>query len=251
MPNVCGCTPTATCDGRCGILDDGCGIQLDCGGCPAGETCGGQGAPNVCAVYQPFRSGSASLGAAFDFTFDDEYWIPQTDLDRAPPPPAYTSYTGDSNTWFGAQWLATMWKQQVAPAGWTPANGMSDVYLRDSQYDCKTFFLGFHVAAARAPGTGGTYYQSLNREAVAALAPYFQPGYFIHRNVWNDAVFTYNPGDVFLFRTADSDAPGAPTRLGKLLVTSKSVDSNWWTNECWGGVGFNYVIFDYQPGYYW
>ncbi len=48
MPNACGCTPTVTCDGKCGSVDDGCGTAMDCGGCPAGQTCGGGGVPNVC-----------------------------------------------------------------------------------------------------------------------------------------------------------------------------------------------------------
>jgi hypothetical protein len=250
VPNVCGCAPTTSCEGRCGTLFDGCDNR-DCGGCDAGLTCGGAGVPNVCAPYQPFQSGSVWMGSAFDFSWDDEFWIDQTDLDRAGPP-VRQSYTGDSNTWYGAQWLANMWKQQVAPGGWTPSHGMTDVYLRDSQSDCQTFYLAFHVAAQRAPGSGAAYYQSLTRDQVAALAPSFVPGYFVHRgSPYADPAFTYAVGNVFLFRTVDSDAPGSPTRLGKLIVTGKTVDSNWWTNECWGGVGFSYVIFDHQPGYYW
>jgi hypothetical protein len=29
---VCGCTP-APCNGRCGLVDDGCGGKEDCGPC--------------------------------------------------------------------------------------------------------------------------------------------------------------------------------------------------------------------------
>jgi hypothetical protein len=55
-PNVCAkapgtCTPL-TCDqagGRyCGKIGDGCGRPLDCGDCPTGQTCGGDGTPGVC-----------------------------------------------------------------------------------------------------------------------------------------------------------------------------------------------------------
>jgi hypothetical protein len=31
-------------------MGDGCGGTLECGTCPQGETCGGRGIPNVCAV---------------------------------------------------------------------------------------------------------------------------------------------------------------------------------------------------------
>ena len=33
---------------QCGTIQDGCGGVLDCGSCPAGQTCGGGGGPNVC-----------------------------------------------------------------------------------------------------------------------------------------------------------------------------------------------------------
>lgn len=39
----------AACTGACGSLVDGCGAVVDCGGCPAGETCGAAG-PNRCGV---------------------------------------------------------------------------------------------------------------------------------------------------------------------------------------------------------
>jgi hypothetical protein len=32
----------------CGLIDDGCGMTLDCGTCPEGRACGGSGVPNVC-----------------------------------------------------------------------------------------------------------------------------------------------------------------------------------------------------------
>jgi formylglycine-generating enzyme required for sulfatase activity len=45
-----GCIPS-TCLQRsknCGVTDDGCGGAVACGACPAGQTCGGGGIPNVC-----------------------------------------------------------------------------------------------------------------------------------------------------------------------------------------------------------
>jgi hypothetical protein len=61
--NVCGvCMPktctSATDEGgtlqRCGDVDDGCGKKITCGDCTtAGETCGGGGTANICAVCVP------------------------------------------------------------------------------------------------------------------------------------------------------------------------------------------------------
>lgn len=52
------CTPNVievACAGTCGIVDDGCGSQLDCEAnattqCPVGETCGGGGVPGECGA---------------------------------------------------------------------------------------------------------------------------------------------------------------------------------------------------------
>ena len=46
------CTP-ATCEAagkNCGALPDGCGGTLQCGSCPAGQTCAGGGVANVCGA---------------------------------------------------------------------------------------------------------------------------------------------------------------------------------------------------------
>ena len=43
-----GCTaPAIDCAGKCGHVVDACGTAVDCGGCAAGQTCGGAG-PNTC-----------------------------------------------------------------------------------------------------------------------------------------------------------------------------------------------------------
>ncbi len=47
------CTPvscSAAGGNYCGRIGDGCGGIVDCGTCPAGQTCGGSGTPGVCSV---------------------------------------------------------------------------------------------------------------------------------------------------------------------------------------------------------
>jgi hypothetical protein len=54
-PGLCGaaqCTPL-TCAGQgiqCGPAGDGCGNIIQCGACPAGQSCGGGGVPGVCGT---------------------------------------------------------------------------------------------------------------------------------------------------------------------------------------------------------
>ena len=65
------CTPT-TCAAQgatCGTISDGCGGTLNCGTCPAGQTCGGGGVANVCGACVPktcaqqgFNCGAATDG---------------------------------------------------------------------------------------------------------------------------------------------------------------------------------------------
>jgi hypothetical protein len=43
-----GCTPATCATTSCGPVGDGCGNLLDCGTCPSGQTCGGDGMPSVC-----------------------------------------------------------------------------------------------------------------------------------------------------------------------------------------------------------
>lgn len=50
MPPPDACEPT-TCDApfkACGVIPDGCGAELDCGGCVEPDTCGGGGVDHVC-----------------------------------------------------------------------------------------------------------------------------------------------------------------------------------------------------------
>lgn len=41
VEGVCGCAPSATCDGKCGDIEDGCGGILSCGDCLQCQTCSG------------------------------------------------------------------------------------------------------------------------------------------------------------------------------------------------------------------
>lgn len=51
-PEASGCTPASCAEQGldCGAVDDGCGRTLHCGECGAGQTCGGDEAPNVCGA---------------------------------------------------------------------------------------------------------------------------------------------------------------------------------------------------------
>jgi hypothetical protein len=49
---------------RCGTVPDGCGGVLECGDCPEGETCGGDGTANVCGTAACTPTTCEALGAA-------------------------------------------------------------------------------------------------------------------------------------------------------------------------------------------
>lgn len=71
VANVCGpppCVPktTANCGTSCGYINDGCGGSVNCSTintCPAGQTCGGGGMPNVCSAPACSPKTCAMLGA--------------------------------------------------------------------------------------------------------------------------------------------------------------------------------------------
>jgi hypothetical protein len=52
------CGPT-----DCSVIDNGCGLEMDCGGCPDGIICGAHGVPNECEVICD-KVTCASTGAA-------------------------------------------------------------------------------------------------------------------------------------------------------------------------------------------
>jgi hypothetical protein len=62
-----GCTPiscTQATGQYCGMVGDGCGRALDCGGCTAPATCGGGGTANVCGTGVPPGCVAGSCAAA-------------------------------------------------------------------------------------------------------------------------------------------------------------------------------------------
>ena len=65
--NADDCQPQTCTDlgAQCGTIDDGCGGELDCGGCANNVSCGGDGEPNLCAVRCP-------LGCPDGFRCDGE-----------------------------------------------------------------------------------------------------------------------------------------------------------------------------------
>jgi hypothetical protein len=194
--------------------------------------------------FRAYRSGYVTLNAMYDYTADDEFWNPETDLDLPPPPPVVTDYTGDSDTWYGVGRLALVWKIGVTGGSWwnwTPAHGMADVYLRDSQGNCPVFVLGFFVSAMKAPYGGDEYYQSLSRVSLESLESQFAPGYVV--DVARVAEFEFQKHDVFLFRTTDRDTPGGTTRLGKLVLRNTSGWGPTSGDRCGATVEFAYTIF--------
>ena len=56
LPGSCtatNCTPPGGAGKYCGKIGDSCGGTIECGDCPAGETCGGAGIDGLCAVPPP------------------------------------------------------------------------------------------------------------------------------------------------------------------------------------------------------
>ena len=62
-PNCAGATTCAQQNVKCGPIGDGCGGTLECGTCPATETCGGGGTPGVCGKFVCTPKTCAALGA--------------------------------------------------------------------------------------------------------------------------------------------------------------------------------------------
>jgi hypothetical protein len=188
-----------------------------------------------------YTSGTAvALNAQFDYTATDWWYHGMIDLERVP---ALALYYGIENTpYVGASGLLWNWKAQVAPGGdannWIWSYGLGDVYLRDSQWECSRFYLGFFRAAVKV-APGDLSYQSYNRDAIALQA--MSPGWL--DDTAREAVFDFAQDDVFLFRTSDR-------RLGKLIVKYKSVGTDWWTDWCGVNITLDYVVYDSQYAAY-
>ncbi len=58
VPQTCAQIPAT-----CGMQSDGCGGLIDCGVCPAGQTCGGGGTPNQCGAPNCTPTTCAATGA--------------------------------------------------------------------------------------------------------------------------------------------------------------------------------------------
>lgn len=69
-PLPCEPASCATLGKTCGSVLDGCGGFLDCGACPAGQTCGGAGVPNTCGDAPCAPKTCAALGATCGSTSD-------------------------------------------------------------------------------------------------------------------------------------------------------------------------------------
>jgi hypothetical protein len=185
-----------------------------------------------------YASGSGALNSQFDFTATDWWYIGLVDLERN----ADTRYFAIEYTpYVGAGYLATWWKGQVAPSGnpnnWTVGMGLADLYLRDSQSTCTRFWIGLFRGGLRLATPGDAAYQAHDRASIALQAPGMAQGTL--DNAGKEAVFDFNRDDVFLFKTSD-------WRYGKLIVRSKSVGSDWWTNWCGVNITYDYVIYDQQ-----
>jgi hypothetical protein len=187
-----------------------------------------------------FKSGGTVLGAAFDYTATDWWWVPQTDLERDGPPVYGYQVEAD---WFHGEpaTLNADWKWWVTggnPAAWTTAHGLPDVYLRSSQYDYRLYWLAFHVAAAKAPTSGEAYYQTVTRRTVKVYEPLFltqppTPGY-------GAPLFDVQPGEVYFFKTTEG-------RYGKLIIRARTADYSWWGDSSWQNVWFDYTVYGTDP----
>lgn len=60
-PDGCVASTCAQLGAACGMVPDGCGRMLDCGGCTAPESCGGGGAPNRCGAGGCVDAGCGAL----------------------------------------------------------------------------------------------------------------------------------------------------------------------------------------------
>lgn len=182
-----------------------------------------------------YTSGSGTLSAAFDYTATDSWGIQMLDLERVPP--RLLGYGIERNDYGGVAALDASWKWQIAQANgapWAQADGLFDVYMRDSQWQCSRFYLGFMGAAKRWPTTGDAEFQKIGTAEIAAESATMSRGWL--EDHAKEAISDIAPGYIFVFRTSDR-------RAGKLIVRSYSVSTNWWTDWCGGSITYDYVIY--------
>lgn len=189
--------------------------------------------PSLVGIY---TSGTgAVLHAEFDYTATDDWLIGLAELEKNDPSLKYFGWY-EQTPYVGAAALLDHWKALVSPnfnpALWTSPLGLADVYYRDSQWSCTTFYLGFfHSAVKVAPGDAS--YLSYDKGAILPLA--MAPG--VLASSASEYVSTVSQGDVFLFRTSEG-------RLGKLIVRAVGVSSDWWTDWCGSDVVYDFVVYD-------
>ena len=183
-----------------------------------------------------YRAGAVNLHAAFDWTATDWWYIQQTDLELPPPAPV-VGFERESDSYGNPGTLLDWWRYNVTgghPEAWTPAHGLADVYLRDSQGACSVYYLGFYVAGMKAPGTGADYYASITRRTIADYRSMMKQGWL---STGGEALEEPFVGNVFLFETTDG-------RLGKMLVTGRAADGRGWPYEnCWTTIATQYTVF--------
>lgn len=67
IPEPPTCTPVTDCTGRCGVIPNGCGGTVTCGGCPDGETCLAGG---ICSDLECVPTTCAAQGAECGYKAD-------------------------------------------------------------------------------------------------------------------------------------------------------------------------------------
>ena len=188
--------------------------------------------------YAPLKAGSFGMGAQFDWTWTDEWWITIADLDFGAQP-RMAGYYIEQDYWGNPDNLLAQWKATVAPGVGEPwpiaTQGLADFYF--ILPSCNAL-LGFFEEAMPAPGLYEAYYAGVNRRTIvdAYNAGQFTKGWLKNGKAQQPAWgFAY--GSVFFFKTPEG-------RFGKLLITDASGFRDGWTETC--GVGFHasYAIYN-------
>jgi hypothetical protein len=182
-----------------------------------------------------YSYGTAHLGAGYDYTGADSWSFNMVELEKPPSPIVRGWGVEDQDNYGGTTELIRQWKIQVSPSGnpanWTEALGLPDVYLRDTGWQCRYFYLGFFAAGAQYNQRGDIAYQLVTRDTVRTWALQNGP-----LNGGAEAVALFGTDDIFFFRTNEG-------RAGKLIVRSSYT---WWSdagNWCNNDMYFDYVVY--------
>ncbi len=184
------CQPRSCADsGQCGVIPDGCGGTIDCGGCTAPATCGGGGTPNVC-VCTP--SATVDCGATWARRFTFHAGLPSI----ASPAPfdLITTLDGSDNVFL----LTTVSSvtANLGGADLAPMGASNNVVL--AKYDAH----GRHVWSIRLGATGATSGHAL---AVDGSGDVFIAGNFTGTtNLGGANLTSAGANDVFVAKYAGS-----------------------------------------------